>query len=326
MTELNTDTRISIFTTDDRPEFLRRLVNACNTFGNHFKTGKLKITTFANGEHSPTFMESVRGKKVFLVGSTNSDANLMKLLLSIDAAKRASAKEVIAIIPFLGYSRQDRKDARPGHLRSAIGASVVAAMLESVGVDQVVTVDLHAEQIQGFFRKPVNHIECSKLIASTIKKQFDQEMLVLCSPDAGGVKRLTKVMEYLPSTVDMAMISKQRGASNEIDRMSLVGDVKGKDVVIVDDMIDSGGTLVAAANLIKTSGARSVHTVATHGLFSNPAFERITSSESLSTVTVTNTLKLDDDIPSKISVIGVEAQISNLIRGITFGHSTSSGL
>jgi ribose-phosphate pyrophosphokinase len=313
--------QISIFNTDGRPWFTSTIAAKA---GDRFKSGDLEITTFANGEHSPVFMESVRGRKVFLVGSTDTDANIMKMMLSIDAAKRASAKEIIAVIPFFGYARQDRKDSRPEHFRSSIGASTLAIMLEAVGVSQVVTVDLHAEQVQGFFRIPVNHIESSDIIAKRIRKEFGDNNLVLCSPDAGGTKRVTTVMNYMNETTDMAMISKQRGPDNKISAMVLVGDVENKDVIIVDDMIDSAGTLVKAAELIKSKGARSVHAVATHGIFTGEAHNRIENSPALSSVIVMNTL--NQKKAPKIKTMNIEYLLAKYIAGITFSESISQKL
>lgn len=248
--------------------------------------GKVITSHYSDGEFQPSFEESVRGSRVFLVGSTypNGD-HLMELLLMIDAAKRASARHITAVMPYFGWARQDRKD-KP---RVPIAAKLVAKMLEAAGATRIITMDLHADQIQGFFEKPVDH-----LFASTIFLPYLRSLklanLTIASPDMGGSKRAYAYSKFLES--DVVICYKQREKANVISLMELIGDVKDKHVVLVDDMVDTAGTLTAAADLMMERGALSVRAICTHALLSGNAYEKIENSQ-LEELIVT------DSIPSK---------------------------
>ncbi|HXK75497.1 MAG TPA: ribose-phosphate pyrophosphokinase [Bacteroidaceae bacterium] len=234
--------------------------------------GKMNVTHFADGEFTVSYEESIRGSHVFLVQSTfpNSD-NLMELLLMIDAAKRASAQSIIAVIPYFGWARQDRKD-RP---RVAIGAKLVADMLATAGIDRLMTMDLHADQIQGFFDIPVDHLYGSAVFMPYIQS-LNLENLVIATPDVGGSKRASTYSKYLG--VDLVMAHKSREKANVVAEMRIIGDVKGKDVIIVDDIVDTAGTITKAAEIMKAEGANSVRAIASHCVMSDPASERVTNS------------------------------------------------
>ncbi len=245
--------------------------------------GKTSCPVFADGEFEPCYDETIRGSHVFIVQSTPPTAdNLLELLLLIDAAKRASAYKVIAVIPYFGLARQDRKD-KP---RVSIGAKLVADLLSVAGVDRIITMDLHADQIQGFFNVPVDHLFASVLFIPFIEK-LGLENIVIASPDVGGTKRANTYAKMLET--DIVICHKTRAKPNEIGSMTVIGDVKGKDVIIVDDMIDTAGTITKAANLMKGQGARSIRAFAAHGVLSGPAIERIENSE-LEEVYFTDTL------------------------------------
>ena len=256
---------------------------------------------FSDGEFQISINETVRGCDVFIIQSTIPPAdNLMEMLLMIDAAKRASAHKIIAVIPYFGWARQDRKD-KP---RVAIGAKLVANMLVSAGVDRVMTMDLHADQIQGFFEVPVDHLFASTLFAPILSK-MDSSNLVIAAPDAGGSKRANAYAKYL--NVDLALCYKQRKKANVIEDMTIIGDVKGKDVVIIDDMVDTAGTLTKSAQLFLDHGAKSVRAFCTHAVLSGPAYERIENS-------VLTELVVTDTIPLKKSSKKIkQIRISHLI-------------
>ncbi|MDE6171142.1 MAG: ribose-phosphate pyrophosphokinase, partial [Duncaniella sp.] len=231
--------------------------------------GKMNIQYFADGEFEVSFEESIRGCEVYLVQSTfpNSD-NLMELLLMIDAAKRASADSVIAVIPYFGWARQDRKD-KP---RTSIAAKLVANLLTTAGVDRVITMDLHADQIQGFFDIPVDHLYASSVFIPYIQT-LGLKDLVIASPDVGGAKRANSYAKYL--NVPLVLCHKQRAKANVVANMTVIGDVKDKDVILIDDMVDTAGTITKAADLMTQSGARSVRALCSHAIMSDPASERV---------------------------------------------------
>ena len=235
--------------------------------------GKLVITHFADGEFSVSYEESIRGRDVFLVQSTfpNSD-NLMELLLMIDAAKRASAKSIIAVIPYFGWARQDRKD-KP---RVSIGAKLVADMLSVAGINRLITMDLHADQIQGFFNIPVDHLYASAVFLPYIQS-LKLEDLVIATPDVGGSKRASTFSKYLG--VPLVLCNKSREKANEVASMQIIGDVKDKNVILIDDMVDTAGTITKAADIMKEAGARSVRAIASHCVMSGPASERVQNSQ-----------------------------------------------
>ncbi|MCD6355582.1 MAG: ribose-phosphate pyrophosphokinase [Prolixibacteraceae bacterium] len=235
--------------------------------------GQSSCPVFADGEFEPCYEETIRGAHVFIVQSTPPPGdNLLELLLMVDAAKRASAYKIIAVIPYFGYARQDRKD-KP---RVSIGAKLCADILSVAGIDRVITMDLHADQIQGFFNVPVDHLFASALFVPYIEK-MGLGNVVIASPDVGGTKRANTYAKML--NTDMVICHKTRAKANEINNMTLIGDVKDRDVIIVDDIIDTAGTISKAANLMKNKGARSVRAFAAHGVLSGPAVERIENSK-----------------------------------------------
>lgn len=250
--------------------------------------GNVITSHYSDGEFQPSFEESVRGSRVFLVGSTfpNSD-HLMELLLMIDAAKRSSARHITAVMPYFGWARQDRKD-KP---RVPIAAKLVAKMLEAAGATRIITMDLHADQIQGFFEKPVDHLFASTIFLPYLRS-LNLENLTIASPDMGGSKRAYAYSKFLES--DVVICYKQREKANVISYMELIGDVKGKNVVLVDDMVDTAGTLTTAADLMMERGAISVRAVCTHALLSGNAYERIEKSKLVELI-------VTDSIPSKKS-------------------------
>lgn len=267
----------------------------CQSYG--CQLGKVNIQRFSDGEISTNFIESVRGDYIFLVQSTNSPAdNLMELLLMIDAAKRASAYKVIAVIPYYGYARQDRKD-RP---RVAIGSKLVANMITAAGADRVITMDLHAPQIQGYFDIPVDHLD-SHAVFIPYLENLNLENLTFAAPDVGATHRLREIATYFNS--EMVICDKHRKRANEIASMVVIGDVTDRDVVIIDDICDTGGTLVKSAALLKEKGARTVRALITHPVLSGKAYENIENSV-LEELVVCNTIPLKRE-SSKIKVISV---------------------
>ena len=269
-------------------------------------TAEYERQSFSDGEFQISINETVRGCDVFIIQSTIPPAdNLMEMLLMIDAAKRASAHKIIAVIPYFGWARQDRKD-KP---RVAIGAKLVANMLVSAGVDRVMTMDLHADQIQGFFEVPVDHLYASTLFAPYMQSK-NLDNLIVAAPDAGGSKRANAYAKYLD--VDLALCYKQRKKANEIESMTIIGDVEGKDVVIIDDMIDTAGTLTKSAQLFIEHGAKSVSACCTHALLSGPAHERIENSV-LKELVVTNTIPLKEE-NKKIKVLSVASLFSDIMK------------
>ncbi len=273
-----------IFSTSTSRELAKKISSA---YG--ISLGKMELQRFKDGEFKPSFRESLRGKRVFLIGSTFSPTdNLMELLLMIDAAKRASALYINAVIPYFGWARQERKDEP----RVPIAAKLVAQMLETAGASRVITMDLHADPIQGFFEIPVDHLYSSTIFVPHIKKLgIKENELVIASPDMGGSKRAYAYSKYLDS--DVVICYKQRKKANVIGKMELIGNVKGKHVVLIDDIIDTGGTLIKASNLMLEKGAKSVRAYATHALLSDNAQEKIAKSN-LKELVVT------DSIPRKI--------------------------
>ena len=248
--------------------------------------GNVTFSHYSDGEFQPSFEESVRGSRVFIIGSTHpSSDNLMEMLLMLDAAKRASARHITAVLPYFGWARQDRKD-KP---RVPIGAKMIAKLLETAGATRIITMDLHADQIQGFFEKPVDHLFASSIFVPYLKS-LNLDNLTIASPDMGGSKRAYAYSKFLKS--DVVICYKQRQKANVISHMELIGDVQGKNVVLVDDMVDTAGTLTKAAELMLERGAISVRAVCTHGILSGNAHERIENS-SLEELIIT------DSIPSK---------------------------
>ena len=288
--------------------------NIAKSFG--ASLGDVKVSVFSDGEFQPSFEETVRGQDVFIVQSTMPPTeNLFELLLLVDAARRASARKIIAVIPYFGFARQDRKD-KP---RVAIGAKLVANMLMAAGVDRVMTMDLHADQIQGFFEVPVDHLFASTLFFKEVEK-LDQQNLVVAAPDAGGAKRANSYAKNL--NCGLALCHKHRKKANEIAEMTVIGDVMGKDVVIIDDMCDTAGTLTTAADLLIEKGAKSVRAFTTHAVLSGPAFERIAASK-LTELIVTDTIPLQQH-SDKIRVVSVADLFADVIKRLVNNESISS--
>jgi ribose-phosphate pyrophosphokinase len=278
--------------------------------------GKVDVSVFSDGEFSPSFEETVRGQDVFLIQSTMPPAeNLLELLLMADAAKRASARSIIAVIPYFGFARQDRKD-KP---RVAIGAKLIAGMLETAGVGRIMTMDLHADQIQGFFEIPVDHLYASTIFVPYIKS-IDTGNLIMAAPDAGGAKRANSYSKKF--NTGLAMCHKQRKVANEVAEMTVIGDVKGKDVILLDDMVDTAGTLAKASDLFMQEGAKSVRAFCTHAVLSGPAYERIENS-SLKELVVTNSIPLKKEC-KKIKVLSVAPLYAEVMHALIKQESISA--
>ena len=269
--------------------------------------GNMIVEHFADGEFSVSYEESIRGRQVFLIQSTYpSSDNLMELLLMIDAAKRASAKSIVAVIPYFGWARQDRKD-KP---RAPIGAKLVANLLTAAGATRVMTMDLHADQIQGFFEIPVDHLYASTIFVDHIKS-LGLDNLTIASPDMGGAKRAKNYAGYLGAEVVIAY--KERKKANVVEEMFLIGDVKDRNVILIDDMIDTAGTLCKAAEILKKNGAKSVRAMATHAVFSGVAYENIEKSQ-ISEVIVTDTIPVKTELSSKIKVLSCAALFADVMK------------
>ena len=285
----------------------------CSSLG--CQLGKLQITTFADGEFAVSYEESIRGRDVFLVQSTfpNSD-NLMELLLMIDAAKRASARNIVAVIPYFGWARQDRKD-KP---RVCIGAKLVADLLSVAGIDRLITMDLHADQEQGFFNVPVDHLYASTIMMPYISS-LNLKNLCIATPDVGGSKRASVYAKYFDCP--LVLCNKTRKCANVVSEMQVIGDVKGKDVILVDDIVDTAGTITMAANLMKEKGANSVRAIASHCVMSGPASERIQDS-------VIEEMVFTDSIPysnrcAKVKQLTIAGMFAETIRRVENNESIS---
>ncbi|HRW21857.1 MAG TPA: ribose-phosphate pyrophosphokinase [Bacteroidales bacterium] len=285
-------------------------------YGQGAKLGDSSIIRFSDGEFQPSFNESVRGCTVFIVQSTFPPTeNMIELMLMVDAAKRASAYKVVAVIPYFGFARQDRKD-KP---RVSIGAKLMADILTASGVDRVMTMDLHADQIQGFFNVPVDHVFASALFVPYIRN-LGLEDLVIASPDMGGSKRAKAYSHFL--NAGMAISHKSREKENQVGEMKVIGEVEGKNVIIVDDMIDTAGTVCLAADIMLDMGAKSVRVAATHPVLSGPAYERIEKSK-ISQVIVTNSIPVKP-ISSKIEVLSIGELFANIISKVYTHKSIST--
>jgi ribose-phosphate pyrophosphokinase len=278
--------------------------------------GKSSVTEFSDGEFQPCYDESVRGCMVFIVQSTNPPAdNLFELLLMIDAAKRASAYKVIAVIPYYGFARQDRKD-RP---RVSIGSKLSADLLSAAGVDRIITMDLHADQIQGFFNVPVDHLFGSAIFAPYIEK-LKLDNLTISAPDMGGSKRANAYARHLQS--EMVLCYKLRKKPNIVEEMSIIGEVEGRNVLIIDDMVDTAGTLVLAAQMMKERGATSVRAFATHPVLSGNAVDRINDSP-LEELVVTDSMPFINHSP-KIKVLSIAEIFAITIQAVNTNQSIST--
>jgi ribose-phosphate pyrophosphokinase len=279
--------------------------------------GSVTLQKFADGEMSPNFNESIRGDNVFLIQSTFPPAdNLMELLLMIDAARRASAKQVVVVLPYFGYARQDRKD-KP---RVAIAAKLVANLLSAAGAQRLMTCDLHAGQIQGFFDFPVDHLNGSAIFIPYLQ-QLKLENFIFAAPDVGGLGRARRFAAHFAT--EMVVCDKYRKRANEIASMQVIGDVEGKNVILVDDIIDTAGTLCRAADILMDKGATSVRAVVTHGLLSGNALERISESQ-LEQLIISDTIPLKQEHP-KIKVLSVAGLFAEAIKRV-HGHESISSL
>ena len=286
----------------------------CENLG--VELGKMNIQHFADGEFEVSFEESIRGRDVYLVQSTfaNSD-NLMELLLMIDAARRASARTVIAVMPYFGWARQDRKD-KP---RVSIAAKLVANLLSVAGVDRLITMDLHADQIQGFFDVPVDHLYASNVFIPYIQN-LNLPDLVIATPDVGGAKRSNSYAKYL--NVPLVLCHKQRAKANVVEQMTVIGDVKDKNVILIDDMVDTAGTITKAADLMMENGAKSVRALCSHAVMSDPATQRVLDS-SLTEIIFTNSIPYHRENP-KATILSVAPLFADTIRRVHQCESISS--
>jgi ribose-phosphate pyrophosphokinase len=304
-------TEAKIFPCTQSIELAQKIANAYGA-----ELGNVITSTYSDGEFQPSYEESIRGTRIFIIGSTNpGPENLMEMLLMIDAAKRASARHITAVLPYFGWARQDRKD-KP---RVPIAAKLVAKMLEAAGATRIITMDLHADQIQGFFEKPVDH-----LFASTIFLPYVQGLkldnLMIASPDMGGSKRAYAYSKALEC--DVVICYKQRAKANVISHMELIGDVKGKNVVLVDDMVDTAGTLTKAADLMMERGALSVRAICTHPILSGNAYENIENSK-LQELIVTDSIPLKQK-SDKIRVLTCADLFASVMHNVQYNRSISS--
>jgi len=308
---------VKIFTGNSNPALAEKIAKKYGK-GLNGGLGKVKIQKFSDGEIQPVFLESIRGDYVFLIQGTSAPSdNLLELLLMIDAAKRASAGYITAVIPYFGYARQDRKD-KP---RVAIGSKLVANLLTSAGANRVITMDLHAPQIQGFFDIPVDHLDSSAIFIPYIEN-LRLENLTFASPDVGSTNRVREVASYF--NAEMVICDKHRKRANEIASMVVIGDVTNRDIVLIDDICDTAGTLSKAANLLKEKGARSVRAFCTHPVFSGNAYENIEKSV-LEEVVVCDTIPIKPQgAGSKIKVISVAELFAVAIRNMHENKSITS--
>ena len=308
---------MKIFSGTSNPDLADSICAILNkkTLDESFTRGRLKIDKFLDGEILPLFEESVRGEDILFVQSTTSSDTIMETLLVIDAAKRADCKSFTLITPFQGYSRQDKTD----HLRSSIGSKMLADILETVGMSRIITVDLHASSIQGFYNVPIIHLNGNKIFIEHIRKNQIEDLTII-APDQGAVKRASDFCKAFPEST-FAMINKKRIKPNEIHSMELVGDVEGRNVVIVDDMADTLGTLKKASELIMAKGAKSVRAIATHGILSGAAMENLYSSqltELMVSDSIPSTLQKEkDQVGDKLKVISCDNIIARTIWGLT---------
>jgi len=285
-----------------------------NSFGEEL--GNVITSTYSDGEFQPSYEESIRGARIFIICSTNpGPENLMELLLMLDAAKRASARHITAVIPYFGWARQDRKD-KP---RVPIAAKLVAKMLETAGATRIITMDLHADQIQGFFEKPVDHLYASTIFLPYLKS-LNLNNLTIASPDMGGSKRAYAYSRALES--DVVICYKQRKKANIISHMELIGDVEGKNVVLVDDMVDTAGTLTKAADLMIERGALSVRAICTHPILSGNAYKKLMESK-LEQLIVTDSIPLNEK-NSKIKVLSCAELFADVMHKVHQNESISS--
>ncbi|MFD1161256.1 ribose-phosphate pyrophosphokinase [Hwangdonia seohaensis] len=304
-------TEAKIFTCSQSTGLAKNIAAAYGT-----SLGNVITSTYSDGEFQPSYEESIRGTRIFIIGSTNpSSENLMELLLMIDAAKRASARHITAVMPYFGWARQDRKD-KP---RVPIAAKLIAKMLEAAGATRIITMDLHADQIQGFFEKPVDHLFASTIFLPYLKS-LNLPNLTIASPDMGGSKRAYAYSKALES--DVVICYKQRAKANVISHMELIGNVEGKNVVLVDDMVDTAGTLTKAADLMMERGALSVRAICTHPILSGDAYNKIENSK-LEELIVTDSIPLTQK-SNKVRVLTCADLFANVMHKVHHNKSISS--
>ncbi len=288
----------------------------------HIKLGDIENKTFSNGEIYVRYRENIRGSDVFLIQSTSDpvNENLMELLIMIQAARLASARRITAVMPWMGYCRQDKKSAG----REPISAKLVADLLQVAGADRVLTMDLHQGQVQGFFNIPVDHMTALSIISGYFRlKQIPEEEIVVVSPDVGGVKRAKKFAEKLGPKVDLAILTKTRPEHNVAEIMAVIGDVKDKVAIMVDDMIDTAGTMKAGAETLTGMGAREVYSACTHAVLSGSAYERLEDSP-IKEVVVTDTLPLNPEKSAgKIKVLSTASTLADTIQSVFLDESVS---
>ena len=307
----NNTTEAKVFTCSQSTELAEEIAKAYGV-----KLGNVITSTYSDGEFQPSYEESIRGTRIFIIGSTHpGPKNLMEMLLMIDAAKRASARHITAVMPYFGWARQDRKD-KP---RVPIAAKLVAKMLESAGATRIITMDLHADQIQGFFEKPVDHLFASTIFLPYLRS-LNLDDLTIASPDMGGSKRAYAYSKALKS--DVVICYKQRAKANVISHMELIGDVTGKNVVLVDDMVDTAGTLTKAADLMMERGAKSVRAICTHPILSGSAYERLENSK-LEELIVTNSIPLKQE-SEKLRVLSCANLFAEVMYNVHHNQSISS--
>ncbi|WP_339623480.1 ribose-phosphate pyrophosphokinase [uncultured Winogradskyella sp.] len=305
------ETEAKIFTCSQSQYLAEQIATAYGV-----KLGNVITSTYSDGEFQPSYEESIRGKRIFIIGSTHpGPENLMEMLLMIDAAKRASARHITAVMPYFGWARQDRKD-KP---RVPIAAKLVAKMLEVAGATRIITMDLHADQIQGFFEKPVDHLFASTVFLPYLKS-LNLSDLTIASPDMGGSKRAYAYSKALES--DVVICYKQRAKANVISHMELIGDVTGKNVVLVDDMVDTAGTLTKAADLMMERGAKSVRAICTHPILSGSAYERLENSK-LEELIVTDSIPLKQK-SKKLRVLSCADLFADVMNNVHHNQSISN--
>jgi len=305
------ETEAKIFTCTQSQYLAKEIAKAYGV-----KLGNVITSTYSDGEFQPSYEESIRGTRIFIIGSTHpGPENLMEMLLMIDAAKRASARHITAVMPYFGWARQDRKD-KP---RVPIAAKLVAKMLEAAGATRIITMDLHADQIQGFFEKPVDHLFASTVFLPYLRS-LNLDNLTVASPDMGGSKRAYAYSKALKS--DVVICYKQRAKANIISHMELIGDVTGKNVVLVDDMVDTAGTLTKAADLMMERGALSVRAICTHPILSGSAYEKLENSK-LEELIVTNSIPLKKE-SKKLRVLSCADLFAEVMYNVHHNQSISN--
>ncbi|NRR92069.1 ribose-phosphate pyrophosphokinase [Winogradskyella undariae] len=304
-------TEAKIFTCAQSQDLAEQIAKAYGV-----KLGNVITSTYSDGEFQPSYEESIRGTRIFIIGSTHpGPENLMEMLLMIDAAKRASARHITAVMPYFGWARQDRKD-KP---RVPIAAKLVAKMLEVAGATRIITMDLHADQIQGFFEKPVDHLFASTVFLPYLKS-LNLDNLTIASPDMGGSKRAYAYSKALKS--DVVICYKQRAKANVISHMELIGDVTGKNVILVDDMVDTAGTLTKAADLMMERGALSVRAICTHPILSGDAYTKLENSK-LEELIVTNSIPLKQE-SKKLRVLSCANLFAEVMNNVHHNQSISN--